>query len=82
VQTSICLSLDFSIGFLQKNVGDISMLIVFLLNCPNELYEFFTAEQYYVIHFFYWIFKEVYMIIEHQLSKGRVLRINYYRLIT
>jgi hypothetical protein len=43
VQTSICLSLDFFIGFLQKNVGDISMLIVFLLNCPNELYEFFYS---------------------------------------
>jgi hypothetical protein len=32
VQTRICLSLDFPTGFLQRDIGDISMIIVFLLN--------------------------------------------------
>jgi hypothetical protein len=43
VHTNICLSIYFFIRFLQRDVGDMSMLIVFPLNYLIRLYKFFTA---------------------------------------
>jgi hypothetical protein len=76
-QVYICLLIFFK-WFLQKDVEDMSMLIVFLLIISLGYKSFSHHNEMISFIFFPIDFEGIYMTIEHKPSKGGVLRITYY----
>jgi hypothetical protein len=62
-QDDVYLSIFSIMVFIIEIRKTYTMLIVFLLNCPNKLYEFFTAYKIKYLHFSYRVFEGVYMMV-------------------
>jgi hypothetical protein len=79
-QVYVCL-LIFSKGFLQRDIRDMSMLIVFLLIVPLDYMSFYSITRWHS-PFFRWVLEGIYMTIGHLLSKGSVKNQLQWLLIT